>query len=760
MEFLDPRTGQNLARLLRLEGTPGLDWQRTLELVRPIAAALDYAHREHRLAHRNLKPENVFVTEQGIVKLLDFGLTYQPRQLRGGLSAPDTEALETMAESAATEQARFKQDIGALAALTYELLSARPPYQDPSAIGRDAETWPVLLSGKTPPRPAAAAKSPPPKPAVLTDSAWTVLHNALAYQSPACPATAGQLLQQLETAQQSVPIGKAKLRMLLSQRRPIALGLTGLLVLGVAGISSFSFWKNPHVRELLSPPSEQEPTVLSAVDTKQRPAAETGFKSVPHRANTRIDGVTNKTANASDATEVLRNNLPQRDADNRAFAAAQRIDTITAYHLYLQRCPNCSHQHSAEAAIAKLQRQTQIAAHQARLEKALQTANLNDTEQRKWILKLLKELAALDPRHPLLATGKQRIALVYAELAQTHLREGNHAEAGNWLAKGKAIWPNPEKWSTLTEGIKKAAAKAHDDSLYAQARDTDTPSAYQAYLHHCPPPCDYQQEAQTALERLDAKRIFRDALADGSPGPEMVIINAGIFVMGSPSVEAGRYQSEHQQQVAIKRPFAIGRYEVTFAEYDKFVEATGREKPDDEGWERGMHPVININWHDAIAYAKWLSTQTKQPYRLPTEAEWEYAARAGTRTARYWGNNPDQGCRYANAADLLLKEKFSGWNVMQCRDGYLYTAPVGSFQANTFGLFDMLGNVMEWTCSAYHHAADALQKTCDHQQAGTYYVARGGSWSDEPRGIRAADRYKAAPDYQDYFLGFRLVRDL
>jgi formylglycine-generating enzyme required for sulfatase activity len=240
----------------------------------------------------------------------------------------------------------------------------------------------------------------------------------------------------------------------------------------------------------------------------------------------------------------------------------------------------------------------------------------------------------------------------------------------------------------------------------------------------------------------------------------MVMISAGTFIMGSPPAEAGRYQSEHEQQVEIKRPFAIGRYEVTFEEYDKFAEATGREKPDDEGWKRGRHPTINVTWQDSIAYAKWLSAQTKQHYRLPTEAEWEYAARAGTRTARYWGDDPDQGCRYANAADLMLQEKFSGWNVMQCRDGYMYTAPVGSYQPNGYGLYDMLGNVMEWTCSTYHNAADTSQKSCDQQSSGIYYVARGGSWSDEPRSLRAADRYKAAPDYQDYFLGFRLVRDL
>jgi formylglycine-generating enzyme required for sulfatase activity len=409
--------------------------------------------------------------------------------------------------------------------------------------------------------------------------------------------------------------------------------------------------------------------------------------------------------------------------------------------------------------MVRLQRQAQIADLQTRLENSLQKAALKDAKQRDWALKMLKELTILDPQHPLIGKGKHRIALIYKGLAQIHLQQGSYEEARNWLAKGEAIWPNKE-WATLASAIKKAEAEAQDDAIYKQAQLADTQPAYQAYLRQCAPPCGHRQEAQSALKRLEAARKFRDTLADGNLGPEMVMITAGTFVMGSPATEAGHQQLEQEQQVNIKRPFAIGRYEVTFEEYDKFAEATGRERPDDEGWGRGRHPVINVTWQDAIAYAKWLSTQTKQHYRLPTEAEWEYATRAGTQTARYWGNDPNQSCRYANGADLMLQKKFSSWNVMQCRDGYMYTAPVGSYQPNDYGLYDTLGNVMEWTCSTYHKTKNASQQSCEQQLSGAYYVARGGSWSDEAPGLRAADRYRAAPNYQDYFLGFRLVREL
>ncbi|MEN8221031.1 MAG: SUMF1/EgtB/PvdO family nonheme iron enzyme [Pseudomonadota bacterium] len=132
------------------------------------------------------------------------------------------------------------------------------------------------------------------------------------------------------------------------------------------------------------------------------------------------------------------------------------------------------------------------------------------------------------------------------------------------------------------------------------------------------------------------KKVFRDRLKDGSLGPEMVWIPAGTFRMGD--IQGGGHDNEKPvHQVSVSR-FAIGKYEVTFAEYDKFAQATGRKKPNDRGWGRGNRPVINVSWHDATAYAEWLSQQTGQKYRLPTEAEWEYAARAGTTTKYWWGN--------------------------------------------------------------------------------------------------------------------------
>lgn len=235
-----------------------------------------------------------------------------------------------------------------------------------------------------------------------------------------------------------------------------------------------------------------------------------------------------------------------------------------------------------------------------------------------------------------------------------------------------------------------------------------------------------------------SKKVFRDTLKDGSKGPEMVKIPAGSFQMGDIQ-GGGAYDEKPVHKVSVKA-FAMGKYEVTFAEFDKFAEATGREKPFGLGWGRGNRPVINVSWHSAVAYAKWLSEQTGHSYRLPTEAEWEYAARAGTSTKYWWGN--DIGRNKANC--------------YQCGSSFDYTAPVGSFEANPFGLYDTAGNVWEWTCSEYNDKYQGSEKVCNNNAS--EFVLRGGSWNDKPQSSRSASRYwlMSFIGLRDY--GFRLVR--
>jgi len=282
-------------------------------------------------------------------------------------------------------------------------------------------------------------------------------------------------------------------------------------------------------------------------------------------------------------------------------------------------------------------------------------------------------------------------------------------------------------------------------------------------------------------------KIFRDTLADGSKGPEMIWIPAGTFIMGD--IQGSKEADEGPvHEVSVAR-VAMGRYEVTVGEFRQFVKAT-EYKTDAESregcgkwkWEekekkwnfeyvkntdwRSLpdfsqeddHPVVCVSWNDATAYTKWLSEKTGHEYRLPTEVEWEYAARAQTITARYWGNNPDDACHYANVADKTAKETFPNFGIHNCTDGYTYTAPVGQFKFNTFGLFDMLGNVWEWTCSEYENKYKGKELLCAENVNKNRRVLRGGSWLIDPVSARAADRNRFNPVVRYNGMGFRVVR--
>jgi formylglycine-generating enzyme required for sulfatase activity len=241
-------------------------------------------------------------------------------------------------------------------------------------------------------------------------------------------------------------------------------------------------------------------------------------------------------------------------------------------------------------------------------------------------------------------------------------------------------------------------------------------------------------------DHLKNGREFSDHLIDGDFGPEMVWIPAGSFRMGDIQGD-GDSDETPVHQVSVKR-FAMGKYEVTFAEYDKFVEATARDKLDDEGWGRGNHPVINVSWHDATAYAEWLSQQTGQTYRLPTEAEWEYAARAGTKTKYWWGNTSSH--KYAN---------YSG-----AEDAWKYTSPVGSFPANPWGLYDTIGNVWEWTCSKDTYKYNGEEQRCIDTDNVSKLILRGGSWNSKQKYTRSSNRGRGTPNDSNDGYGFRLVR--
>ena len=251
-----------------------------------------------------------------------------------------------------------------------------------------------------------------------------------------------------------------------------------------------------------------------------------------------------------------------------------------------------------------------------------------------------------------------------------------------------------------------------------------------------------------------AGTLIRDRLRDGTPGPELVVIPAGSFRMGA--IHGGGDPDEKPvHAVTIPRHFAMGRYEVTFAEYDRFCQATGREKPKDgrrwfpfSNWGRDRRPVMNVTWDDAVAYTRWLSGQTGQRYRLPSESEWEYAARGGSEERYWWGFGVGE-----NRANC--KGCGSAWDNKK-------TAPVGSFGANPFGLLDTAGNVWEWCQDTWHESYEGAPANGKAWEGGEdkRRVQRGGSFGSKPRYIRSSARGRGNPDGRYVYLGLRVLREL
>ena len=287
--------------------------------------------------------------------------------------------------------------------------------------------------------------------------------------------------------------------------------------------------------------------------------------------------------------------------------------------------------------------------------------------------------------------------------------------------------------------------------------------------------------AESTAAAPAAGASVQQPLRDCAACPFMTVIPAGRFRQGVPDEDrAGLAAERPQHLVVFAHPLAVAVSDVTVGQYAAFAAATHREvngcdvydgdwrhrnsaSYKDPGYPQSdMHPVTCVSFNDAIAYTKWLSRQSGRAYRLPSAAEWEYAARGGGSASMPWDAGGANACASANVADETAGQQYPGWSTFGCRDGFVYTSPVGSFPANGFGLRDMLGNLLQWTQDCWHSsytgasAEGAARVDGDCRE----HELRGGSWFSAPPVVRTSHRNHFAAGYRTSSVGFRVVRDV
>ena len=505
----------------------------------------------------------------------------------------------------------------------------------------------------------------------------------------------------------------------------------------------------------------------------------------------------------------------ERRADDAAYARAKSLGTVQAYGEYMSSNPGGRHVVDAR------QRESALREEAKRLERerdlralAAEAARVKKESQRRERERLAEERRAAERRADDAAYARAKSLgtvqaygeymssnpggrhVVDARQRESALREeAKRLERERDLRALAAEAARVKKESQRRERERlaeerRAAERRADDAAYARAKSLGTVQAYGEYMSSNPGGrhvVDARQR-ESAL-REEAKRLERERKApwkDCPECPELVVVPRGSYMMGSPRGEKGRYRNEGPvHRVTLSKPIAVGVYEVTRGEWSVFASETGHsagssclmdeggqwKKHSGSGWrnpgfsQEEREPVVCVSWEDTQAYVGWLSKKTGHAYRLLSESEWEYAARGGTSTSRYWGERRKGQCRHANGMDQAVKRRYGDWNwiIASCDDGHAHTSTVGSYRPNEYGLYDMLGNVWEWVGDCWHDSykgAPADGSAWTRGEDCGRRVSRGGSWNYPPRNVRSAKRNGSYSGAKHNGTGFRVVRTL
>ena len=666
--------------------------EEAIALSRPLLDAIDYIHR-NGVIHQDIKPANIYITEDGEPILLDFGAAGQrlhaTASTRRRLGSEGYAAIE---QSEPDGRIGPWTDIYGLAATLYRCVSG----QVPMAAGQRLSA----LAGQE-------ADPLEPLDRLLPEQGFGRIVGAIEQGLRLRPGDRPQSVAEWRPA-----FAEPMAAVVQEGREWLPLILLGAFAVLLASAVVYLFTADHWDGEPQSAP----------------PTAETARRG----------------------TEAARGR-PASPEETARWQAVLEADSAYGYRLFLDDFPDSIHRDQAELHIERLDHQAwgqaraegSRAAVEAYMEQFPGGAHETDALIRLEEFRLADEAAAR-------ARGEQE------------RRDDEAWEAARAARRIEAVdsyltsWPgglHVDEARSLRGDLQHAA---NDRRAFEAAARLNTIAAYQSYIDAFPK----GESVAAALQAVDdltlrPGKTFRDC----PDCPTMVVVPAGSFWQGSDEQLAGTLKKETpRRMVTIAEPFAVGVFEVTLAQWDACVAAAGcSTRPGDNGWGRDTRPAIMVSWNDAVEFAAWLSQKTGQAYGLPSESQWEYAARAGEESD-WLGGDPAAICEYGNVAG---SESGLRWQHPDCADpAVLETLPVGSLQANAFGLHDVIGNVAEWTLDCLN--LSYLDAPADGSAWGrgicSSRMTRGGSWFTGTRDIRLPARFNLKNGDRNDFTGFRVVR--
>ncbi len=681
--------GEALHTLLRRSGT--LTGAEALALVLPLLDALEYIHRQG-VTHQDIKPANIYITDNGSPMLLDFGAAGQ----RLG-SGPANRWKMGSEGYAAAEQSDSNGRIGpwtdiyGLAATLYRSITGQVP------VAATQRQRALSLGDPDPLQPLTS---------LVSEREFDGLLDAIKQGLMVSPESRPQSVHQWRSA--------------FDRKKPGPVSAT----------AGFPADIEKEGREWL-------PIILLGIF----------LVVISSAAIYLLSGDSTGEGDQSELSEDAGTSPEERTR----WQAALEADTAYAYQLFLQDFPQSFHEAQARAQLEVLDEKAWQAAKADGAESAIEAyleqfpGGLHETDAR--ILQKEFELARAE--------------------AERQDREKNHQDDLAWdsaraartigaMDKYLSDWPGGRHVEEAHDLSRRLNDEINDVRGFASATKLNTIAAYQTYIRAFPG----GSKVAAALEAIDQLTLrpgktFRDC----EDCPTMVVVPAGSFWQGSEDSEPLALKKEKpRRMVTIAEMFAVGIFEVTMQQWDLCVEDGGCAiSPQDNGWGRGARPVIMVSWNDAQEYVSWLSKKTGQSYRLPSESEWEYFARAGEESD--WpGGDPARACEFGNIAG---HETGFRWQHESCEDGaVMETLPVGSFKSNDFGVYDVIGNVAEWTsdCMNLSYLDGPADGSAWSRGICSSRMTRGGSWFTGTKEIRLPARFNLKTGDRNDFTGFRVVR--